>query len=1199
MTSDENAQQRRHLHIQLLGPFRVWRDGNLIQADQWRTHHHQTLFQRLISEQGRFLNTDELIEAAWPEADPGEADAHLRKRIGELRRLLEPGLDRGQNSAFILTCPGGYCFNRDANYVLDLDEFDTHVKLGNEQEEQRNWINAIRLYKAAACWYGGDFLEEEPYEDWIELKRLHWQTMYLNTLNRLASCHARLGEYERAIKVLEQALARRDDWVSGYLQLMVYHDRIGQTAEALHVYERCRVALEEVRSLQVPDEIQRLYRQLSQGDHVEEIDDRTTTYPSVRDQPSQVQSDSPWVDREAELGRLETWLEEAASGKPRVVVISGTMGIGKSRLAQEARQMAALRGSLTLSAPCTPSDASGLPFEPLVRALRQLASHLTRGDIAGLGSPWLEQVVQLIPELGNVVPRLQSPSSLPTEREVERQQESLIRLVLTLARSRNHAAPLHILIDDLQQVSHRMMNLIGSLLSRGADHPMMILLAVRSEAVSVGSELATWLDKLVNASNEVREIHLSRLDRRHTEELANQLAPDLPRAKRSSVARQSDGHPLYLMMSLQASQASEEQEGASMSEVVTKVLDSLPREEHQLLRLASTAGVRFNFAVLAEAAGRADKHLDELLTQLIDRRLIQVESHDQLAFSHAFIQQAIYESLGNDRPSLHRLVAQAMERHRDRLATRQVNHVLAWQWAKAEAWERTLRYARRAAADAVSSFHNDTGLEVIQLGLQAIDELRASDENGPLWTAWFDLLVHQATLLDRLGRRDAQEDVLNQLDNLLTHLNGPERHATVWELRVHWARTLDRYDEAESYAQSLLAIRQEKGDAESIGRALIELGRIHWERGDVQSAETRYREALDRLQTVDSPAQTAAAFNNLGIIQRSCGNHEASLAYLGEALNVRQRAGQLLYLAQTKANIGNVHWAMGRATQALAHYQAADEIFRSLGDRRSEALIANSIGIAYDDLGQYEESLRWYERAGRIFREIDDAKSEGEVFNNVGRIYAVCGCFDDALEHLERARDIVDKVGDRRALALVESTFGNLYLRWARPEQAVPYFESAYRLRWRQGDTRRQGLNLNGLGRTMLDLGDLRRAERYLERALAHFRKLELPHLEADALAHLSLVELERESHDGALAHSRLAVSLLETAESEGVEHPEEIHFARFRVLQRVSHDEAHEALENAHQAIMERASQMADLELREAYLFNVPLNAKILRVRG
>ena len=80
----------------------------------------------------------------------------------------------------------------------------------------------------------------------------------------------------------------------------------------------------------------------------------------------------PWgrlVGRDAELGRMLTLLDDAASGQAVVALIGGDAGVGKTRLVAEVTRMATEQGFTVLSGHCAELGES-VPYLPLADALR-------------------------------------------------------------------------------------------------------------------------------------------------------------------------------------------------------------------------------------------------------------------------------------------------------------------------------------------------------------------------------------------------------------------------------------------------------------------------------------------------------------------------------------------------------------------------------------------------------------------------------------------------------------------------------------------------------------------------------------------------------------------------------------------------------------------------------------------------------------
>src|SRR5207248_5697086 len=140
------------------------------------------------------------------------------------------------------------------------------------------------------------------------------------------------------------------------------------------------------------------------------------------------------------LTALHLLLERAKSGKGQVVLLSGEAGIGKSRLAAEAKTGATAQGFLLLQAQCFPTDRS-CPYAPLLELLR---SHFTTSSPEQVATEMGSLSPALSPLLPDLLPRLSDLPPLPPlapEHDKRRLFAALAQLVLR--QPTNHAM-LHI-----------------------------------------------------------------------------------------------------------------------------------------------------------------------------------------------------------------------------------------------------------------------------------------------------------------------------------------------------------------------------------------------------------------------------------------------------------------------------------------------------------------------------------------------------------------------------------------------------------------------------------------------------------------------------------------------------------------------------------------------------------------------------------
>jgi hypothetical protein len=85
-----------------------------------------------------------------------------------------------------------------------------------------------------------------------------------------------------------------------------------------------------------------------------------------------VAGSSRFVGRGEELPGLLVALERAEQGRPAVVLVAGDAGVGKTHLLAELGHQAHRRGALVLVGGCLEVGDVGLPYVPVVAALRGL-----------------------------------------------------------------------------------------------------------------------------------------------------------------------------------------------------------------------------------------------------------------------------------------------------------------------------------------------------------------------------------------------------------------------------------------------------------------------------------------------------------------------------------------------------------------------------------------------------------------------------------------------------------------------------------------------------------------------------------------------------------------------------------------------------------------------------------------------------------
>ena len=91
-----------------------------------------------------------------------------------------------------------------------------------------------------------------------------------------------------------------------------------------------------------------------------------------------------FVGRRHELDRVEAAMAAAREGRPAVVLIAGEAGVGKTRFSARSPPVRVRRAPRCSKAAASRSAREGLPFGPLIEALRGLGRDLSPAELDAL-----------------------------------------------------------------------------------------------------------------------------------------------------------------------------------------------------------------------------------------------------------------------------------------------------------------------------------------------------------------------------------------------------------------------------------------------------------------------------------------------------------------------------------------------------------------------------------------------------------------------------------------------------------------------------------------------------------------------------------------------------------------------------------------------------------------------------------------------
>ena len=951
MARGRKAKASSALRVRLLGPFQVWRVGLLRQPRDWIDRKVQALFKILVAERGRTYSRDELLEFLWPDLSPKQGLNNLHVRVSQLRQLLEPRLRRGQGrkSAYILTIHEGYRFNPETDCWVDTEAFAHRCQRAEALQAQGRFAETIEAYEAALRLYRGDFLEEDRYEEWTIPHRERWRETLLLSLAQLAECHARLGQYARALKRCRRVLELEPLRESVYCQKMLYHFLAGERSEALQTYQACARLLKEQLQVEPASETFTLYGQILKG----EIPGVKGVYP-LPFSPAPARHNLP-QQLTSFIGRAREMLEvERLLSHSRLLTLTGVGGCGKTRLALQvvANLLAEYTNGVWWVDLAALSDPSRVP--------QTVASAL--GVREERSPPLMEALMNY----------LQSKHLLLVLDNCEHLIEACAQLVQALLSS---CPNLRILVTSREALGFagEVVWPVPPLLLPDPQRPLPLECFTQYDAICLFLERAVYSQSQFALTQQNASAVVQVCQRLDGLPLAIELAAGKLKALSVEQVAQRLDDRFQLLRGASRTALPRHQTLQAMMDWSFQLLSKA--EQVLLRRLAVFAG-GFSLEALEAVCpgeGLEEHEVVDLLMRLVDKSLVVVEERGG-EVRYRLLETVRQYARGKLRGSGESKTLR--DRHLDFFLRLGEEAEPKLRGAEQIPWLNQLKMEHdnlRAALEwSLEGRDTKAGLRLAK-SLERFWEIHGHVSEGREWLARVldraeasKATALQAMTLIAASRLASLQDDLTAMSafcekslRICQALGEKRGVADSLHYLGQVAFTQCDFVRARSLYEESLAIRQELGDKWDIASSLNNLGNVALYQRDLAQARSFYQESLAIRRELGDKAYIAGSLNNLGLVAFYQGDYMAARLLHEESLAILRELGANHGISQSLHNLAEVAKAQGDYERATALYRENLTLWWEVGNRN----------ISYDleGLATLASAQGQPERAARLF----------------------------------------------------------------------------------------------------------------------------------------------------------------------------------------------------------------------------------------
>jgi DNA-binding SARP family transcriptional activator/ketosteroid isomerase-like protein len=246
------------VNLRVCGGVEVEVDGHVLPESLLGGRQGRLVLAYLACARDRAVRREELAELLWGEQVPESWTASLSAVISRLRRLFtEAGFD---GPAVVVSTPGAYQLALPSGSRVDLEDLVTAVAEAEDAADQGDAERAVAAAARSETVASRGFLADDC--EWVDVQREAVRDLRVRALLAQSAAHLGAGASGRAIEAARRAVELDETKEAAYRQLMLGLAAAGERAEALRVWERCRITLVEELGIDPSPETEAVYLSL-------------------------------------------------------------------------------------------------------------------------------------------------------------------------------------------------------------------------------------------------------------------------------------------------------------------------------------------------------------------------------------------------------------------------------------------------------------------------------------------------------------------------------------------------------------------------------------------------------------------------------------------------------------------------------------------------------------------------------------------------------------------------------------------------------------------------------------------------------------------------------------------------------------------------------------------------------------------------
>ena len=251
-----------------------------------------------------------------------------------------------------------------------------------------------------------------------------------------------------------------------------------------------------------------------------------------------------------------------------------------------------------------------------------------------------------------------------------------------------------------------------------------------------------------------------------------------------------------------------------------------------------------------------------------------------------------------------------------------------------------------------------------------------------------------------------------------------------------------KQDSAVYFTARAIGFARQQKDSNGIALILLQMGMIDDNKGEFDSSQIKYKQALDIFKSIGSKTGTASATIRIGVVELRNGKFDNAMKHFLEALKISEQARDQFGIMEANYSISWAYLDQHSYEMALHYLKTAEQINDSLPFSSLSLNIFNHLGVVYRDKGDLQKAKQYLEKGVRLSTAVENQGLNITLINNLASVYSRQGHKEKAIqlqkEALHRSKTLGNYLRELQVLLGLAKTYGD-----ENPVESIYYLKEA------------------------------------------------------------------------------------------------------------------------------------------------------------